>query len=210
MARNVKDAATFLSAMAVKSELDPLTNEIPFEKIPNYPLSCATIDLKGIKIGVPTSLVGKLEPEEAKSFEVAVSVLEMLGATVIHDVVLLVEERWGAPTSLQRMKLKRADFLASIAAYLKTLTTNPKGIRTLQDLIDRTKADPNEDYPNQNVESFEIAANLDPASQEFKDLEATRDFLSRERVGFRRPWIGTSSICLSLQPAPMYPAHLQV
>ncbi|KAK4197978.1 amidase signature domain-containing protein [Triangularia verruculosa] len=152
MARNVKDAATFLSAMAGKSEQDPLTNEIPFEKIPNYPLSCATSDLKGIKIGVPTSLVGRLEPEEARSFEVAVSVLEMLGATVIHNVALLAEERWRATTR----------------------------IRTLQDLIDLTKADPNEDYPNHNVESFEIAANLDPASQEFKELEAARDFVKGE------------------------------
>ena len=79
MARNVKDAATFLSAMAGKSELDPLTDEIPFEKIPDYALSCATTNLKGIRIGVPTSLIGKLELEEAKGFEVAISVLETLG-----------------------------------------------------------------------------------------------------------------------------------
>ena len=150
MARNVKDAATFLSAMAGKSEQDRLTDEIPFEKIPDYALSCATTDFKGIRIGVPPLLVGKLEPEEAISFEVAVSVLTMLGATVIHDVALLAEERWKATTNLQRMKLKRADFPSSIAAYLETLTTNPRGIRTLQDLIEQTKRDPEEDYPNHN------------------------------------------------------------
>ena len=66
MARNVKDAATFLSAMAGKSEQDRLADEIPFEKIPDYALSCATTDLKGIRIGVPPLLVGKLEPKKPK------------------------------------------------------------------------------------------------------------------------------------------------
>jgi len=74
--------------MAGRSDLDPLTEKIPFDKIPDYGLSCAATHLKGIKIGVPTSLVGKLEPEDVKFFEVAVSVLEMLGATVIHDALL--------------------------------------------------------------------------------------------------------------------------
>jgi len=50
----------------------------------------------------------------------------------------------------------------------------------LQDLIDHTKADPHEDYPNHNVESFEMAASIDPDSQEFKDLEATRNFIRGE------------------------------
>lgn len=66
MARNVKDAATFLSAMAGKSKQDRLTDEITFEKIPDYALSCATTDLEGIRIGVPTLLVGKLEPKKPK------------------------------------------------------------------------------------------------------------------------------------------------
>jgi len=78
------------------------------------------------------------------------------------------------------MKLKRADFPSSITAYLDTLVANPRGIRTLQDIIDHTKSDPDEDYPNHNVESFEIAVSLDPDSQEFKDLEATRDFIKGE------------------------------
>lgn len=106
--------------------------------------------------------------------------LTMLGATVIHNVALLAEERWKATTNLQRMKLKRADFPSSIAAYLETLTTNPRGIRTLQDLIEQTKTNPDEDYPSHNVESFEMAASIDPDSQEFKDLEATRDFIRGE------------------------------
>ncbi|KAK0736499.1 hypothetical protein B0T21DRAFT_288605, partial [Apiosordaria backusii] len=114
---------------------DLLTDEIPFDKIPDYTLFCTSTDLKGIRI-----------------------------ATVIHNAALLAEERWNATTSLQRMKLKQADFPSSIAAYLETLTTNPRGIRTLEDLIDHTKTEPDEDYPNHNLERFEIAASLDPGS----------------------------------------------
>ncbi len=122
-------------------------------------------------------MIRKLELEEAKGFEVAISVLETLGATVIPNVALLAEELWNATTKLQRMKLKRAAFPSSMAAYLETLPTNPRGLRTLQDLINHTKTDPDEDYPNYNVESFEIATSHNPESCEFKELEAIRDFV---------------------------------
>jgi hypothetical protein len=87
--------------MAGKSEQDPLTDEIPFDTVPDYVFSCLPTDLNGIRIGVTTSLVGKLEPKEPKSFRVAVSVLKMLGAAVVHNVALLAEKRWSATTSLQ-------------------------------------------------------------------------------------------------------------
>lgn len=125
-------------------------------------------------------------PKKPKSFEVAVSELEKLGATVTHNVALLAEERWKATTSIHRIKPKRADFPSSIAAYFETWTTNPRGILTLQDLIDHTKADPDEDYPNHNVEGFEIAASLDPDFQGLEELEATRDS-SGAKVDFRLP-----------------------
>ena len=94
LARNVKNAAPFLSAMAGKSEQDSLIDEMPFYKTPDYALSRSKPNLRGIKIGVPTSLVGKLEPEEAKGFAVAISVLKMLEATVVYNVVILAKKRW--------------------------------------------------------------------------------------------------------------------
>lgn len=40
LARNVKDAATILMAIAGMNPRDPLTSEIPFSEIPNYAASC--------------------------------------------------------------------------------------------------------------------------------------------------------------------------
>jgi len=74
------------------------------------------------------------------------------------------------------MMVKRANFPSSMCAYLQTPTMNPGRIPTLQDLPDHTKADPDEDSSNHKVESFELAVSLDLDSQEFKYLEATRDF----------------------------------
>lgn len=92
---------SMLAATAIAIEpLDPLTDDISFDNIPDYALACATANIKGTKIGVLTSLLGKLELEEAKSLNVAVSVLEMLVATVVHNVALLAEERWMATTRL--------------------------------------------------------------------------------------------------------------
>lgn len=103
----------------------------------------------------------------------------------------------------------QADFPSSMSAYLHTLTTNPRGIRTLQDLIDHTKADPDEDYPNHNVESFGLAVSLDPDSQEFKDLEATRDFIGGE--GGLQAAMDRNGLDVLVTPtAAMYPSHSPV
>ncbi len=109
--------------------------------------------------------------------DMTVSVLTNLGATVIHNVGLLAEERCKATTKLQRMKLTRADFPSSMAAYLETPTTNPRELRTLHHLIYHPKTDLDEVYPNHKVASFEIPAAIDLGSHKFQDLEPTRDFV---------------------------------
>ena len=40
--------------MTEKSQRDPPTDEISFERMPDYALSYTTTTLKGIRIGVPT------------------------------------------------------------------------------------------------------------------------------------------------------------
>ncbi|KAH6615781.1 putative amidase [Chaetomium sp. MPI-SDFR-AT-0129] len=179
-ARNVKDSATILSFAAGKSGRDPLTNDIPFDKIPDYTVACAGTDLHGIKIGVPTTAIGPVEPEEAESFWVALSELKELGAEIVHDVGFLAEEDWKALTPRQRRMITQGDLSSSIEAYLKTLATNPLGLQTLQDITELTKKDPREDFPNHDVESFEFSLFIDRESQEFKELEALRDFINRE------------------------------
>ena len=58
--------------------------------------------------------------------------------------------------------------------------SNISGLHTLGDLIEQTKTDPNEDYPNHDLSRFELSASIDPTSQEFKELEALRAFVIGE------------------------------
>lgn len=178
--RNVKDSATILSVAAGKSDRDPLTNEIPFDEIPDYAVACDGTDLHGIRIGVPTTAIGTVEPEEAASFEVALSELKGLGAEIVHNVGLLAEENWKATTPHQRRMITQGDLSSSIEAYLKTLATNPLGLQSLQDVTEWTKKDPREDFPNHDIESFEFSLSIDHESQEFKETEALRDFINSQ------------------------------
>ncbi|KAK4141352.1 amidase signature domain-containing protein [Dichotomopilus funicola] len=139
--RNVKDSATILSVAAGKSDRDPLTNEIPFDKIPDYTAACAGTDLHGIRIGVPTTAIGQIEPKEANSFEVALSKLKNLGAEIVQDVGLLAEEGWKAITPYQRRMITHGDLAPSIEAYLKTLATNPLGEGGMKGAMDRHQLD---------------------------------------------------------------------
>ncbi|KAK5658137.1 hypothetical protein OQA88_2109 [Cercophora sp. LCS_1] len=179
-ARNVKDTAVILSAAAGKSHRDPATDEMPFDKIPDYGLACSGSDLRGVRIGVPTTLIGVVEPEEAASFKIALSELDGLGAQSVHHVEFEGEKDWKATTSRQRRLVNQGDLLPSLERYLRTLETNPLGLRTLKDITEQTKEDPREDFPAHDVEGFEFSLSLDRNSQEMKEVEALRAFIIGE------------------------------
>lgn len=176
-AKTVKDAAAVLTAISGKSNRDNATDKIPYQTIPDYVRLCEQQSLNGIRIGVPTAAIGNVEPEIAEDFRHALTALEKLGADIKHDVNFLAEDDWKMKTPSEGKKINRADFVPSLEKYFQTLVTNPNELHELADLIHYTKTEPREDYPNHNVDNFEVAESIDPESQEHKALEALRAFV---------------------------------
>ena len=180
-ARTVKDAAAILTIIAGRSDRDRRTWAIPFDRTPDYAASCQSKDLRGIRIGVPRQSFGSIEPDEAKAFEMAIKELQSTGAEIVDNIELLAAKDWESYSSADRMSVTVADLADSLADYFKTLKTNPNNLHSLEDLIEYTKNTPEEEYPQYNVATFELA--LDKkyySSEKFKKLEELRAYITSE------------------------------
>jgi amidase len=176
--RTVKDSAYILAQIAGKSQRDPRTDDIPFDTIPDFAKSCQGTDLNGIRIGVPRNAFPGIGSVENEAFTRALETLSQAGAQIIEDTNLLAAEEYQAlPESVQYM-VQHAAFEVTIGNYLKSLETNPNNIHTLQDMIDYTKAQAEEDYPARNVAKFENSQTVDTDSQEYKDAVAREEYIT--------------------------------
>ncbi|EPS35415.1 hypothetical protein H072_11243 [Dactylellina haptotyla CBS 200.50] len=134
MARTVKDAAYLLSVMAGKDAAD---NDA----------------LKGAKIGIPREAIAA--NRHIKEFNQAVEVIRKMGATIVQDANF---PAWAEVVQSDAiLTVVDLDAKTNLKQYFSQLTVNPNNIHSLADMINFTKSDPREDYPNRGVDQWESA-----------------------------------------------------
>lgn len=152
MTRTVRDAAHLLTAIAGPSKFDNATTSIPFVNIPDYAADCRNTNLQGIRLGVPRNSTPSHHPGVDSDFEKALDVLRATGATVVDDVKFQSEAEWDAWEVPERKRALEAEFKSSIARWCSELTTNPNNIQTVDDIIEFTKSEARELYPQRNID----------------------------------------------------------
>jgi amidase len=136
--------------------------------------ACSTPDLKGLRIGIPSSLplFSTLHPAKRTAFITALCALGNAGATLVHDITIAGYETYTALSPLQKSIILDTDMKTAIEAYLSSLTTNPNKIHTLQDLITFTQNCPGEEYPQRNTKVLERAVHRSPSDPAYLDMLA--------------------------------------
>jgi amidase len=134
----------------------------------------STPNLKGLRIGIPSSLPFflTLHPAKRTAFHVALSALENAGATLVHGIHVAGYETYTAISLAQKNIILDTDMKTAIEAYLSSLTTNPNKIHTLQDLITFTQNCPGEEYPERNTAVLERAVYTSPSDPAYLDMLA--------------------------------------
>jgi amidase len=141
--------------MAGKSVYDKATDSIPFAIVPNYAAACQGTCLDGLGIGVPRDAITEADEVVMKHFEMALNLLKSTGATIVEDVKFSGAEEWEAWDSAGRRACLQAEFQHSIDSWLKELVVNPNNIQNLSDIIEFTKADKRECYPERDIQRWE-------------------------------------------------------
>ena len=170
MARTVKDAAYMLSAVAGKDNFDNWTSIQPFEEIPDYAQACKVSGLKGARLGVPRNGIDYYLDESTApvmdAFEDALEIISGAGASVLNgaNFVNFDPPAFHGNSSI----VLDTDFVAGLSDYLSQLIENPKRVRNLYDVVQYTKSDPREEYPNRDtyVWDRQITRNITNASPE--------------------------------------------
>ncbi|KAI0061127.1 amidase signature enzyme [Artomyces pyxidatus] len=132
MARCVADVAVLMGAIAGRDERDEATLLQP-EEVPDFVGLLAEDGLRGVRLGVPRSLVAGDEYMVA-AFEEAVEVVKRLGAVVIDPA------EFPDPEAMRNAKEKEmlvlyTEFKVGVEEYIAELTSVPTGVKTLADLI---------------------------------------------------------------------------
>ena len=178
IARTVKDAAIVLSAIAGKDSSDNYTSLQPFDTPPDYTKALNLSSLAGARIGVPRNAL--LAPwndaqninHYLSAFNASLDILSSAGATIIDPAnfsyLNVSIDEFGAWAVDNTSIVFEADMLAEISLYLSNLALNPRGIRTFDDLINCTKSDPREEYPERDIADWDgaVALNLSASSAE--------------------------------------------
>lgn len=157
IARTVKDAAYILAAIAGRDSADNYTSTIPFNgTLPDYVGACVKTGLNGARIGIPRQLIrSTIPPYISTSFEKAVRLVGMMGASIANNVSL--PSYTSFVNSTNETIVLNLDFKYDLAAYLAQLTVNPYNITDVPGLINFTMNYPAEEYPRRNVGTWQQA-----------------------------------------------------
>ena len=165
-ARTVRDAAYMLSAMAGKDKDDNCTSAQPFDKAPDYAKACEYSAFQGARIGVPRNgidyYLNNMTGSIMAAFEDALRMATSMGATVVDEANFAVFD----PPAFDRNSdlVLDVDFAEGLEDYLSKLYTNPNNIHNLQDLIDFTKRDSREEWPDRDIRVWERTLDRNSAS----------------------------------------------
>ena len=156
LTRSVKDAAYMLSAMAGRSELDPMTWKIPFNSIPDFTTYCKGTHLKEITIGVPRNTFSgsSFSASITDSFESALRTLRSAGANVVDSADLPAADEFKKLNQQVKGIVRSSEFRRDIVDYLKKLEKNPNDIHSVEDIINFTKTSPAESYAEHDIGKF--------------------------------------------------------
>ncbi|KAG1767554.1 amidase [Suillus occidentalis] len=163
LTRTMKDAAYILSVIAGKDSHDNYTSAIPFDSVPDYAAACNSKGLQGAKIGIPRNAItaSATNGPEIRAFNASISVFERMGATVVDNTDF--PDLAGYYTTAS---VVGADFVADVANYFNEMTTNPNGIKNIQQLINFTETYVPEDYVPilGALEKYDLDALIIPSS----------------------------------------------
>lgn len=164
LTRTMKDAAYILSVIAGKDSHDNYTSAIPFESVPDYAAACNSQGLQGAKIGIPRNAitVSATNGPEITAFNASITTFEGLGATIVDnaDFPDLAGYKNFTGAGYTTDPVVGADFVADVANYFNEMTTNPNGIKNIQQLINFTETYVPEDYPDRDIARWLSAASL--------------------------------------------------
>jgi amidase len=159
MSRTVKDAAYILQAIAGADSHDNYTFAIPNRTMPDYIAACNLSALAGSRLGVPRNVISLLSHERTgpivESFEQALVVLQAAGATIVEDANFTAAVEFWYSTLWQTVI--NADFVADMQSYLRSLSYNPRDIKSLSDIREFTKSFPLEEYPARDTSGWDQA-----------------------------------------------------
>ncbi|KAK7184016.1 amidase [Paraphaeosphaeria sporulosa] len=159
MARTVKDAAILLQAIAGPDAADNYTSAIPHKgKLPDYLAACTIGALKGKRIGVPRNYIGPQPAPVAEAFEAALDILREAGATIVDNTNYTAYGEW-VRSNAETVVLD-SDFVANLASYLKQLTYDPTGVKSLADVKNFTQSFGAEEYPSRDTATWDESLTL--------------------------------------------------
>jgi amidase len=170
IARCVKDAATVLSIIAGRSENDERTWDIPSNMTTDFTAACESINIRGIRLGIPRNAIPNIDETQQRLFKHALEVLKAAGAEIIdHADLLGLGEFENLPGATKKMT-SEADF--RVGMNLSASSTNPRNLKSLDDIIEWTKKDAAEEYPKRDVARMERAAAIDIESEAYEQVMA--------------------------------------
>jgi amidase len=151
MTRDVRDAATILTAIAGSDPLDPATAQADAHKS-DYLAALRPDSLRGVRVGVMRFAAG-FHPETDRVFEQALATLSAAGATLVEIPAFANAQHLGEYEHVVLMTELKADLNAYLA------TTSPEGApaRTLAELIAFDHLAASKEMPLFGQELFEEA-----------------------------------------------------
>ena len=111
--------------------------------------------MDGLRIGVPREAIANVDSVVLDAFERALQLLASSGATIVNNVKFSSIKEWDEWEPACKRVCLQAEFKNSIENWLQHLVENPNNIHTLNDLIDFTKSDPRECYPERDIQRWE-------------------------------------------------------
>ena len=134
MARSAADAALVLSVIAGSDSQDSTTSSEP---VPDF-LSELTGNIKGIRIGIPTSFINSgIDEEVGKAFELALNTLQNEGALLVE--VDLPHARYAIPAYYLVATAEASSNLARYDGVRYGHRTSAKEIETLKEMYESTR-----------------------------------------------------------------------
>ncbi|KAK0739056.1 amidase [Apiosordaria backusii] len=200
IARTVKDVAQLLDVLV---QFDPRSSTHGQKTI--YADSCHNSDFQGVRVGVVKYSEEEIAKHKADAFHEILGLLTQAGATILDNVELAgLKEYELLPEAMKTIVLE-TEMKADMEAYLASLTENPRGILTFENLINAIKSEHSEEYPSRNVDTMLRALHTSKESAEYLAMLQNQEYYT-DRGGFE----GAMDRCdCDVMIAPAGPLSLQ-
>ncbi|KAG2366491.1 amidase signature domain-containing protein [Suillus spraguei] len=143
MCRSVTDAALLLNFIAGPDPRDEATLHQP-GIVPDYVKALDKNALKGARLGVPRSFIRNMKAIE-ETFNSSLDIFRALGAEIIDPADFPNGEELLASKAENLVMV--VDFKVGISKYISELVKVPTGVKTLADLIEFNKINPDLELP---------------------------------------------------------------